>query len=455
MRRLFVGMAMMATMSMPLSAWSGDREIAEQIILKLKTHRDSGALKDFKVDLKVNDGVVAFNGSVASLAQRNLVLEATKSVDGIKDIVDDMKLPVATANDSKAAQTAEPTLVMGKPAVQSVPKTNAISSIKKPQPVMIVDATPAGVVKPAADIKPAGIVKPAQKVIVPEAIAQPTAGPVTQLASSIEPIEVMPVGNKRPVAAQPTAGDRDRELNARITQALTQAKQDGRLRGFAMDITTNDGEVWLQGRTVTGEQRASMLEIVRNVPGVTNVVDDIKVLMQDPSAKVRQASDSVPVFQASPMPLPQGLAPASVRPVPRPVAHAAPQAGMTRSPARMMPVPYRPSTMPQPYANASSGMMVQGATMMGGQPMPMQPASAGMAYGSPRTDQPNLPNYAWPGYSAYPNYAALSYPKQYSPSAWPYIGPFYPYPQVPLNWRKVTLEWDDGWWQLDYSSKSR
>ena len=30
---------------------------------------------------------------------------------------------------------------------------------------------------------------------------------------------------------------------------------------------------------------------------------------------------------------------------------------------------------------------------------------------------------------------------------------FYPYPQVPLGWRKVTLEWDDGWWHLDFVSK--
>ena len=68
-------------------------------------------------------------------------------------------------------------------------------------------------------------------------------------------------------------------------------------------------------------------------------------------------------------------------------------------------------------------------------------------------DQPYLPNYAWPTYAAYPNYAALTYPKQYSPTAWPYIGPFYPYPQVPLGWRKVTLEWDDGWWFLDFKDR--
>ncbi|MDR0611365.1 MAG: BON domain-containing protein [Planctomycetaceae bacterium] len=65
-------------------------------------------------------------------------------------------------------------------------------------------------------------------------------------------------------------------------------------------------------------------------------------------------------------------------------------------------------------------------------------------------NQPNLPDYAWPSYACYPNYAEVCYPKQYSPKAWPYIGPFYPYPQVPLGWRKTTLEWHDGWWWLDF-----
>ncbi len=91
-----------------------------------------------------------------------------------------------------------------------------------------------------------------------------------------------------------------------------------------------------------------------------------------------------------------------------------------------------------------------GAAPVAGQPVPMGPISA---VGAPRYDSPNLPNYAWPGYAAHPNYAALTYPQQYSPSAWPYIGPFYPYPQVPLGWRKVSLEWDDGWWFLDFTDR--
>jgi hypothetical protein len=73
---------------------------------------------------------------------------------------------------------------------------------------------------------------------------------------------------------------------------------------------------------------------------------------------------------------------------------------------------------------------------------------------APAMDQPHMPNYAWPSYAAYPNSAALTYPQQYSPTAWPFIGPFYPYPQVPLGWRKVALEWDDGWWFLDFYDRS-
>jgi hypothetical protein len=84
----------------------------------------------------------------------------------------------------------------------------------------------------------------------------------------------------------------------------------------------------------------------------------------------------------------------------------------------------------------------------------MYAPAPGGAGNPPAYDQPYMPNYAWPSYAAYPNYSALTYPQQYSPTAWPYIGPFYPYPQVPLGWRKVALEWDDGWWFLDFYDRS-
>jgi len=94
--------------------------------------------------------------------------------------------------------------------------------------------------------------------------------------------------------------------------------------------------------------------------------------------------------------------------------------------------------------------MQAGAAGQPGAPIPAYVQGTGGGVAPARYDQPHMPNHAWPSYAAYPNYAGLTYPRQYSPTAWPFIGPFYPYPQVPLGWRKVTLKWDDGWWMLDF-----
>jgi hypothetical protein len=102
-----------------------------------------------------------------------------------------------------------------------------------------------------------------------------------------------------------------------------------------------------------------------------------------------------------------------------------------------------------PGAMGGSAMGAAGGAGMGAVPVGFVPHGSGRG---PSYENAQMPGYAWPSYASYPNYAALTYPKQYSPTAWPYIGPFYPYPQVPLAWRKVSLEWDDGWWFLDFSA---
>ena len=156
-------------------------------------------------------------------------------------------------------------------------------------------------------------------------------------------------------------------------------------------------------------------------------------------------------------PLNSQRVPARLASSPSPVRNAAPimdpmPATTVSSPAQMpmMQAPYRMQPQGQMQAMPASMPGSYGGGQMMGQPVPMAPHAP---VGAPRYDSPNLPNYAWPGYAAHPNYAAVSYPQQYSPSAWPFIGPFYPYPQVPLGWRKVSLEWDDGWWFLDFTDR--
>jgi hypothetical protein len=114
----------------------------------------------------------------------------------------------------------------------------------------------------------------------------------------------------------------------------------------------------------------------------------------------------------------------------------------------------QPRQRPYGFRTAAAQMptMVGEAGPRGPMPAYLPASNAGAA---PTTyDQPAMPNYSWPSYAAYPNYAGLTYPKQYSPTAWPYIGPFYPYPQVPLGWRKISLEWHDGWWFLDFDDQN-
>jgi hypothetical protein len=92
-----------------------------------------------------------------------------------------------------------------------------------------------------------------------------------------------------------------------------------------------------------------------------------------------------------------------------------------------------------PYSSAKTLVQPQGS-----------PVASHAVYNTP-----NLPEHAWPSYASYPNYSQLSYPKEYSASAWPYIGPFYPYPQIPLGWRSVQLEWDDGYWGLNFRPRTQ
>ena len=170
------------------------------------------------------------------------------------------------------------------------------------------------------------------------------------------------------------------------------------------------------------------------------------------SSEAYQAMQSTAMSAARPAaygdPTPAvGTAVRAAQPAQFPTASPSYQRGMSavRPVHGQAPVAFAPAT-PTGYQGEMSGGGIEAmpaATYMGGGGAPV------IAH----YDHPQMPNHAWPSYAPYPNYGAVTYPRQYSPTVWPYIGPFYPYPQVPLGWRKVTLEWDDGWWMLDFKSK--
>jgi len=193
----------------------------------------------------------------------------------------------------------------------------------------------------------------------------------------------------------------DNAIAQAIGKSLTAKKDSGELKAFNVNLSVSGGTVWMKGFAADDAQRASILASAQQINGVVQVVNDIVV--QAPAVIQVASGPAVPAAQ--------------------------PMAGN----------PIQPQQIQQVAAAVQAPAPVQ-----------MMQSAQGMARA--RYEQPNMPNYAWPTYAASNNYGQVSYPKQYSPSAWPYIGPFYPYPQVPLGWRKVTLEWDDGWWFLDFES---
>lgn len=273
---------------------------------------------------------------------------------------------------------------------------------------------------------------PAQKRLVEQAASN--AAGARELVSQLQ-LKGQAVSSRKSAAVQssvvpastteaPAKPSRnDMAITDSVINMLQQSKQAGVLRGFELDVSTVGGDCWLRGMVANQEQKDLVLDQVRRVRGVSRVIDDITVAHNG----VRQAStgELMPTPVPTPMPVAQGSS---------------------------MPVMNGSNGMgPRAFAPSGLAGYVEGGAPAG-HPVAMQ---GGQTYGAgaPRYDQPNLPSYAWPSYAAYPNYAAVTYPKQYSPSAWPYIGPFYPYPQVPLGWRKVALEWDDGLWYLDFTSK--
>jgi hypothetical protein len=265
----------------------------------------------------------------------------------------------------------------------------------------------------------------------------------------------------------------------------TQLKQSGQLHNYEIGVKYHDGVACLEGKVTSPQQRIAAVRLAQKIKGVARVECKLAVANEKKSSddeQLKLASDSEDASpdnspgESTAMPAQQQREPVAMpsRQQQMMMAGNARMNGMgpnMRPQRGNMPLPSRqmPSMMPVRQASATGvnqascqgcnggapmgagmcGPGMGGPGMGGGAPMGYVPQGGGAG---PNTDNPSMPGYAWPSYASYPNYAALSYPQQYSPTAWPYIGPFYPYPQVPLAWRKVSLEWDDGWWFLDFSA---
>jgi BON domain len=210
-----------------------------------------------------------------------------------------------------------------------------------------------------------------------------------------------------PSGSPPDAGLPTRAASANQQMADTIAgnlRQSGLLRHYTIDISFHDHTAVLTGNVADQMQREEALRIVQGVPGVDRVIDRL---------------------------IPGGLT-------------------RVQANAPVAPVPPLP-TLPAPQERPVDPIPNNNGIPQNNEPNPLFSAPAP----SPaEVNPPRMPPYAWPSYAPYNNYSRVAYPLSYPYNAWPYIGPFYPFPKIPPGWRSVKLEWDDGhWWFSKHATK--
>jgi len=224
---------------------------------------------------------------------------------------------------------------------------------------------------------------------------------------------VQPVNGKT-VFTQASAKEGPKSNQAKAQEIANTITRAG-LSRYDVEVRYQNGMATLSGTVGDASQQAWAAQLAAKVPGVTSVNNQLTVAGQ--------------TVASAGQPNAFGNAPTAGYGQPSPIARATYQTNPNQPP-----MPPQSGAAFQPASN-NFGHPVSGASQA--------------AY-----NMPHFPNHAWPAQASYPNYSQVSYPQEYSASAWPYIGPFYPYPQVPLGWRKVALEWDDGSWKLNFRPRT-
>jgi len=527
MRCFVLGLALFAmTAAPPVAARADDNAIAEHIVSRLKAEKDQGNLQGFNIDLEIDQGSVYLNGYVSAAAQEELAIDIARRAAGVKRVYNGLEIkpqcaktcptPAIASNDEPAKpqqnslRRVTPTEVAAsdKPAApQPFTLQTAVSreSVAADQDSEVTQAQAELPSQPSsissreiaeqivAELKQAksngdlkgfaidvevrrgevwlkGQVSNSTQEELAIDIARRTHG-VKQVVNALtvtgDAVASTGSGVEHAVdqrvsstATMPSASDsydsNDSDAIAReVLNRLQAKKREGSLRNFGIDVQVDDRTVWISGYVSSKEQEQLVLDVARFTPGVGQVVNDLTITSTNSASTAPDSVLGTPVGQLAEATTAAPSATAT------PAAAEAPMAPMQAwGPYAYYPPAYgggagvmQPqSQMPLAFAPAQPVNHVQPASA--GQPSPISMgAGSGVGIAPARFDHPQMPGYAWPSYAAYPNYAGVTYPQQYSASAWPYIGPFYPYPQVPLGWRRATLEWDDGWWHLKFRNK--
>lgn len=424
------------------AAEAHNQKVAELVAQKLRAQK----LRGFDIEIIVQDGVCRLGGKIASAEQKAMATQVASQVAGVMSVENRLTVLQSRPTQPPAQQSTRPAPSAIQQAAYTAPAAAPQQQVKpagffgrmknlgrrrQPAAPQATQAAPSeqqvamqigqaihqmGLKGHRVNLKfqqgvatlTGSVQDPRHVAAITQAVSQNPN--VRQVDNRLSAPGMQPAAFGAPpaVPAAPAAGGSNQAVASQIAQAIGQYQ----VAGMDIEVRYNNGLATLNGTVAHPQQKMFAQQVAMSVPGVQNVNNQLSF----------------------------GPPPSAIQPV----AYQQPPMG--------------------PGGPMGAGPMGPGGPMMGpggpGGPQMMVPPGAGQhAHGGGAQshlayDLPNLPDYSWPTYSSYPNYASVGYPKEYSASSWPYIGPFYPYPQVPLGWRKVQMEWDDGYWNLNFDSRT-
>jgi len=457
----------------PSPSKRSDAELAQDVAKALEEEKKAGNLKDFNIDLSVKRGVVILDGNVSTAEQVQLALQRSRDIEGVHDVIS--HLVVTEKSSDEAAKSKAPLLTAS--------RLDQADSSGTPDPKQAGEDRRIGaaITQGLKEAKQSGQLHGFGISVNVENGCVWLKGRVGSAAQQKMALDLARhTSGVRQVINELTVGEPPANIAQNLSQRLRAAEADGALRGTSLNVKVDGPDVWLTGLVSTPEQEKLAVDLARQVSGVRRVISGVNIADVTPTSLPVLAAPQTPAaiqFTRTSAPQSQLVAASrSAGPTLTQTAAQLPEA--TSMPGLPLPAEGNAGNSLAPSTYAATGpavgldqtprplgmhQLASYAGAMAAAPLvavsgaagvaPAQLPGPGYAVVPARYDHPSLPGYAWPTYAAHPNYAAVTYPKQYSPSAWPYIGPFYPYPQVPLGWRKVTLKWDDGWWNLDFKAK--
>lgn len=363
---------------------------AEQVAYALKQARLNGY--DFEVE--VRGDTVKLEGKVRDVTHRALASNVCRKVPGIQNIKNNIQY-VPSGNIQQTGGSVQAG-GLSTAAFSSAGNTGGIQQVRYSKPgrrsTSTKQTTTTTQQRFTQQVRQAAPSTPAPPALSYESAAPKTeAAPKQQATQAVEKqSDAAPATPFIDLTSSKSAAPAG-PSNQQVAETIAQQLASVGLIGYDVTARFENGVATLAGEVATQDQRKAAEYATSMIPSVKNVVNQLQV--KGPIAQTAFAGAGGQVT------------PASMSFAPQPMA--------------------QPGMMPAPAAMGPAG----------------------------NYSNPQLPDHAWPAYAQYPNSAAIQYPKQYSASAWPYIGPFYPYPQVPLGWREVSMEWDDGMWQLDFNKK--